>query len=138
MIDVLTRVDAICKKYDRYDADKHRKDGDPFSRLYAAVDAEIDATIEVCPWCLSCYRYRPPPKSCPPMHVLVQKSAKAAKEKNRAASVTLNADVRRTKAQLLEEVVKLQKIAAKKVKPPSLICTVVSNARNCQFVCIEK
>ena len=47
MIDVLTRVNAICKKYDRYDADKHRNDGDPFSRLYAAVDAEIDAAIEV-------------------------------------------------------------------------------------------
>jgi len=47
MIDVLTRVDAICKKYERYDADRHRGDGDPFSRLYAAVDAEIDAAVEV-------------------------------------------------------------------------------------------
>ncbi|CAL5074683.1 unnamed protein product [Urochloa decumbens] len=91
MIDVLTRVDAICKKYERYDADKHGGGGgDPFSRLYAAVDAEIDAAGE--------------------------KSARAAKEKNRAAAVAMNADVRRTKAQLLEEVVKLQKIAAKKVK----------------------
>ncbi|CAN6174065.1 unnamed protein product [Urochloa humidicola] len=92
MIDVLTRVDAICKKYERYDADKHRGDGDgdPFSRLYAAVDAEIDAAVE--------------------------KSARAAKEKNRAAAVAMNADVRRTKAMLPEEVVKLQKIAAKKVK----------------------
>ncbi|XP_062199599.1 syntaxin-71-like [Phragmites australis] len=93
MTDVLTRVDAICKKYDRYDADKHRSDGaagDPFSRLYAAVDAEIDAAIE--------------------------KSERAAREKNRAAAVALNADVRRTKARLLEEVVKLQKTAAKKVK----------------------
>nr|CAB3456882.1 unnamed protein product [Digitaria exilis] len=78
MIDLLTRVDAICKKYERYDADKHRGDGDPFSCLYAAVDAEIDDAIE--------------------------KSARAAKEKNWAASVTLNADVRRTKARLLEEV----------------------------------
>nr|TKW32801.1 hypothetical protein SEVIR_2G191201v2 [Setaria viridis] len=86
MIDVLTRVDAICKKYERYDADKHCGDGDPFSRLYAAVDAAIE------------------------------KSARAAKEKNRAASVTMNADVRRTKTRLLDEVVKLQKIAAKKVK----------------------
>ncbi|PWZ14729.1 Syntaxin-71 [Zea mays] len=87
MIDVITRVDAICKKYERYDTDKH---GDPFSRLYAAVDAGIDAAIE--------------------------KSARAAKEKkNRAASVTLDADVRRTKARLLEEVVELQKVAARKV-----------------------
>ncbi|CAL5081070.1 unnamed protein product [Urochloa decumbens] len=91
MIDVLTRVDAICKKYERYDADKHGGGaGDPFSRLYAAVDAEIDAAGE--------------------------KSARAAKEKNRAAAVAMNADVRRTKAQLLQEVVKLQKITAKKVK----------------------
>jgi syntaxin of plants SYP7 len=44
MIDVITRVDAICKKYERYDTDRH---GDPFSRLYAAVDAGIDAAIEV-------------------------------------------------------------------------------------------
>ncbi|XP_039834524.1 syntaxin-71-like [Panicum virgatum] len=94
MIDVLTRVDAICNKYERYDADRHWGDGDPFSRLYAAVDAEIDAAVE--------------------------KSGRAAKEKNRAASVAMNADVRRTKARLLEEVVKLQKIATKKVKglPP--------------------
>uniref|UniRef100_A0A0D9XCW2 t-SNARE coiled-coil homology domain-containing protein n=1 Tax=Leersia perrieri TaxID=77586 RepID=A0A0D9XCW2_9ORYZ len=93
MIDVLIRVDAICKKYDKYDADKHRNDataGDPFSRLYAAVDNEIDAAIE--------------------------KSEKAAREGNRAAAVALNADVRRTKARLLEEVVKLRKLAAKKVK----------------------
>jgi hypothetical protein len=48
MIDVLTRVDAICKKYERYDAYKHRGgDGDLFSRLYAAVDAEVDAAVEV-------------------------------------------------------------------------------------------
>lgn len=47
MIDLLTRVDAICNKYERYDADKHRGDGDPFSQLYAAVDDEIDAAIEV-------------------------------------------------------------------------------------------
>lgn len=34
--------------------------------------------------------------------------------------MALNADVRRTKARLLDEAVKLQKIAAKKVKAPSL------------------
>lgn len=120
MIDVLTRLDAICKKYDRYDADKHRNDGDPFSRLYATVDAEIDAAIEVSfssslPWlpfrCWAATETMSGVVGDP-----VQKSARAANEKNRAASVTLNADVRRTKARLLEEVVKLQKIAAKKVK----------------------
>ncbi|EAZ08780.1 hypothetical protein OsI_31041 [Oryza sativa Indica Group] len=92
MIDVLIRVDAICKKYDKYDADKHRNGaaGDPFSRLYAAVDADIDAAVE--------------------------RSERAATETNRAAAVALNADVRRTKARLTEEVVKLRKLAAKKVK----------------------
>ncbi|EMS50514.1 hypothetical protein TRIUR3_32309 [Triticum urartu] len=91
MIDVLTRVDAICKKYERYDADKHRNDAaDPFSRLYADMDAVIDGAIE--------------------------KSERAARETNRAAAVTLNAGVRRTKARLLEEVAKLQKLAGKKMK----------------------
>uniref|UniRef100_A0A0E0B1Y4 t-SNARE coiled-coil homology domain-containing protein n=1 Tax=Oryza glumipatula TaxID=40148 RepID=A0A0E0B1Y4_9ORYZ len=93
MIDVLIRVDAIFKKYDKYDADKHRNGaagGDPFSRLYAAVDANIDAAIE--------------------------RSERAATETNRAAAVALNADVRRTKARLTEEVAKLRKLAAKKVK----------------------
>ncbi|XP_040245589.2 syntaxin-71-like [Aegilops tauschii subsp. strangulata] len=91
MIDVLTRVDAICKNYERYDADKHRNDAaDPFSRLYADMDAVIDEAIE--------------------------KSERAARETNRAAAVTLNAGVRRTKARLLEEVAKLQKLAGKKMK----------------------
>ncbi|XP_044397202.1 syntaxin-71 isoform X2 [Triticum aestivum] len=91
MIDVLTRVDAICKNYERYDADKHRNDAaDPFSRLYADMDAVIDEAIE--------------------------KSERAARETNRAAAVTLNAGVRRTKARLLEEVAKLQKLAGKKIR----------------------
>ncbi|ONM54447.1 Syntaxin-72 [Zea mays] len=103
MIDVITRVDAICKKYERYDTDKH---GDPFSRLYAAVDAGIDAAIEVSGL----------PSLGLPLAALKTKSARAAKKKkNRAASVTLDADVRRTKARLLEVVVKLQKVAARKV-----------------------
>ncbi|KAF0913265.1 hypothetical protein E2562_020415 [Oryza meyeriana var. granulata] len=91
MIDVMIRVDAICNKYDKYDADKHRNDAaDPFSRLYAAVDAEIDAAIE--------------------------KYERAVRERNRATAVALNADVRRTKARLMEEVIKLRKLATKKVK----------------------
>ncbi|CAM0951083.1 unnamed protein product [Alopecurus aequalis] len=91
MIDVLTRVDAICKKYDRYDADKHRNDAaDPFCRLYADIDAAIDEAIE--------------------------KSEKGARETNRAAKVTLNAGVRRAKARLMEDVVKLQKLSIKKMK----------------------
>uniref|UniRef100_A0ACD5YH33 Uncharacterized protein n=1 Tax=Avena sativa TaxID=4498 RepID=A0ACD5YH33_AVESA len=91
MIDVLTRVDAICKKYDRYDADKHRNDAaDPFSRLYADIDAAIDETVE--------------------------KAEKAAWETNRASKVTLNAGVRHARARLMEDVVKLQKLSVKKMK----------------------
>jgi len=39
----------------------------------------------------------------------------ASTEKNRAAAVAMNAEVRRTKARLAEDVVKLQKLAVKKV-----------------------
>lgn len=37
------------------------------------------------------------------------------REKNRAASVAMNAEIRRTKARLLEDAQKLQKLALKKV-----------------------
>ncbi|XAR51000.1 hypothetical protein NMG60_11005492 [Bertholletia excelsa] len=94
VIDILTRVDAICKKYDKYDVDKQRdaniSGDDAFSRLYAAVEADIDS-------------------SC-------QKAEVASNEKNRASVVAINAEIRRTKARLLEEVPKLQRLAVKKVK----------------------
>ncbi|PKI65174.1 hypothetical protein CRG98_014488 [Punica granatum] len=84
VIDILTRVDAICKKYDKYDVERQKESNvsgeDAFARLYA-VKAEA-----------------------------------AAKEKNRASAVALNAEIRRTKARLLEEVPKLQRLAMKKVK----------------------
>uniref|UniRef100_A0A0E0M0B0 t-SNARE coiled-coil homology domain-containing protein n=1 Tax=Oryza punctata TaxID=4537 RepID=A0A0E0M0B0_ORYPU len=116
MIDVLIRVDAICKKYDKYEADKHRHGaaGDPFSRLYAAVDADIDAAIEVGAHLLvSVSVFGSRILKC---ELKLQKSESAATETNRAAAVALNADVRRTKARLMEEVVKLRKLAAKTVK----------------------
>lgn len=96
MIDILTRVDSICKKYDKYDVDKQRGDGgnftgdDAFARLYSSVEADIDAALH--------------------------KSELASQEKNRAAVVAMNAEIRRTKAKLLEEVPKLQRLALKKVK----------------------
>ncbi|BBH06010.1 syntaxin of plants 71 [Prunus dulcis] len=62
----------------------------PFARLYASVDADIEA--------------------------LRQKAEIASKEKNKASAVALNAEIRRTKARLLEEVPKLQRLAVKKVK----------------------
>ncbi|KAF6134634.1 hypothetical protein GIB67_002035, partial [Kingdonia uniflora] len=95
VIDILTRVDLICKKYHKYDIrnqnNLNNNNGeDPFARLYSSVDSEIDAAH--------------------------QKSDVASRETNRAALVAMNAEIRRTKARLLEEVVKLQRLANKKVK----------------------
>lgn len=51
VIDILTRVDAICKKYDKYDFDKQKdlnvSGDDAFARLYTAVEADIDAALQV-------------------------------------------------------------------------------------------
>ncbi|GAY51475.1 Syntaxin-71 [Citrus sinensis] len=94
VIDLITRVDAICKKYDKYDVDKQKElnvyGDDAFARLYGVVQADLDAAL--------------------------QKSEAAATEKNRATAVAMNAEIRRTKARLLEEVAKLQRLAFKKVK----------------------
>ncbi|KAK8914644.1 Syntaxin-71 [Platanthera zijinensis] len=96
VIDLLTRVDAICKKYDKYDVEKQRSDAgnfpneDAFARLYSSVEADLEAAL--------------------------QKSELASNEKSRAAVVAMNAEIRRTKAKLLEEVPKLQRLALKKVK----------------------
>ncbi|GAB4835885.1 Syntaxin-71 [Ancistrocladus abbreviatus] len=94
VIDILFRVDEICKKYEKYDIDKQRElnatDEDPFSRLYTSVDSEIQAAVH--------------------------KSEAASMETNRAKVVAMNAEIRRTKARLMEEVPKLQKFAVRKVK----------------------
>ncbi|KAF4382163.1 hypothetical protein F8388_008649 [Cannabis sativa] len=94
VIDILTRVDVICKKYDKYDIDKQKdlnvSGDDAFARLFSVVEDDIEAAL--------------------------QKAEVAAKEKSRASAVALNAEIRRTKARLLEEVPKLQRLAFKKVK----------------------
>lgn len=93
VIDILTRVDAICKKYDKYDVtqkDPAISGEDAFARLYAAVESDIEEAL--------------------------QKAETAANEKSRASAVAINAELRRTKARLLEEVPKLQRLAVKKVK----------------------
>ncbi|KAE9447910.1 hypothetical protein C3L33_20179, partial [Rhododendron williamsianum] len=49
VIDILTRVDAICKKYDKYDVDEHRHlnvSADAFARLYNAVEADTDSALQ--------------------------------------------------------------------------------------------
>ncbi|CAK8536280.1 unnamed protein product [Lathyrus sativus] len=94
VIDILFRVDAVCKKYEKYDIDKQRElnayGDDAFARLYAAVDS----TIQQC----------------------LDKSEAAAKENNRAAAAAMNAEVRRAKGRLMDEIPKLQKLVNKKVK----------------------
>ncbi|KAA8518770.1 hypothetical protein F0562_016456 [Nyssa sinensis] len=94
VIDIPTRVHAICKKYDKYDVDKQKdlnvSGDDAFARLYASVEANIDAAL--------------------------QKAEAASKQKNRASAVAINGEILRTKARLLEEVPKLQRLAVKKVK----------------------
>ncbi|XP_022730123.1 syntaxin-72 [Durio zibethinus] len=94
VIDILFRVDEICKKYEKYDPEKQRELNafcdDAFSRLYALMEADIDKALH--------------------------KSEMVSVEKNRAAAVALSAEVRRIKARLIEELPKLQKLAKKKVK----------------------
>ncbi|WCJ41055.1 syntaxin of plants 72 [Euphorbia peplus] len=94
VIDILFRVDEICKKYDKYDVDKQRDQNsladDAFAHLYSSVESTIDAAI--------------------------QKSEAAAMETNRAVAVAMNAEVRRTKARLADDIPKLKKLAQKKVK----------------------
>ncbi|KAJ8768661.1 hypothetical protein K2173_023565 [Erythroxylum novogranatense] len=94
VIDILFRVDEICKKYDKYDIEKQRElnayGDDAFARLYASVDSDIEAVLA--------------------------KAELALSENNRAAAVAMFAEIRRTKARLINEIPMLQKLAAKKVK----------------------
>ncbi|GFY93340.1 syntaxin of plants 71 [Actinidia rufa] len=105
VIDILTRVDAICQRYDKYDIDKQKdlnvSGDDAFARLYAAVEADID--------------------------VALQKSDAVSNEKNRASAVAINAEIRRTKARLLEEVPKLQRLAVQVAGPPELLYQIPGN-----------
>ncbi|GFQ04060.1 syntaxin-71 [Phtheirospermum japonicum] len=94
VIDILFRLDDISKKYEKYDVEKQRSlnssSDDAFARLYSSFESQIDATL--------------------------RKSELAAVETNRATVVALNAEVRRTKARLMDEVPKLQKLAQKKLR----------------------
>ncbi|KAK9724072.1 hypothetical protein RND81_05G045700 [Saponaria officinalis] len=94
VIDILTRVESICQKYDKYDIDRQRESNvagdDAFARLYASFESDIDTAL--------------------------QKAEVAANESNRASVVALNAEIRRIKAKLLEELPKLQRLAQKRVK----------------------
>ncbi|KAB5552411.1 hypothetical protein DKX38_009722 [Salix brachista] len=106
-----TRVDAICSKYDKYDKydvekqkDLNVSGDDAFARLYSSVDADIEAALQT------------PVESIYRLRVLVFVDWKLSKEKSKASAVAINAELRRTKARLLEEVPQLQRLAIKKVK----------------------
>ena len=51
--DLITRVDAICKKYEKYDIDKLKDANnninvnDAFTSLYTAIESDLDRVIEV-------------------------------------------------------------------------------------------
>ncbi|KAG9154200.1 hypothetical protein Leryth_000673 [Lithospermum erythrorhizon] len=92
VIDILFRVDDICKKYDKYDVDKQ------------SFNTSDDAFIHLS---ISMNKLKPN---------ALQRSEIALVETNRAKLVPINAEVRRLKARLMEEIPKLQKLAAKKVK----------------------
>ena len=52
VIDILTRVDVLCKKYEKYDLDKQRATDlvsgqDQFVKLYSTVEADIEASLQV-------------------------------------------------------------------------------------------
>ncbi|CAH8303008.1 unnamed protein product [Eruca vesicaria subsp. sativa] len=95
LVDLITRVDSICKKYEKYDLDKQREANnisgdDAFTRLYSSFESALET--------------------------LLQKTEEFSSETNRAKAVAMNAEIRRTKARLLEGVPKLQRLALKKVK----------------------
>lgn len=95
VIDILTRVDVLCKKYEKYDLEKQREADalsgqDQFAKLYTVIEADIEATL--------------------------QKAEEARSETNRAAVATIKSEVRRSKAAIRAEIPRLQKLAIKKVK----------------------
>ncbi|XP_017416759.1 short chain aldehyde dehydrogenase 1 [Vigna angularis] len=50
VIDILTRVNSICKKYDKYDVEKHCDSNvssdNVFARLYTSIDTNIEALLQ--------------------------------------------------------------------------------------------
>lgn len=51
VINIIFRVEEICKKYDKYDVDKQRELGasgdDAFSRLFNSIDTDIESVVHV-------------------------------------------------------------------------------------------
>ncbi|KAL7248151.1 hypothetical protein ACSBR2_002959 [Camellia fascicularis] len=106
VIDILTRLDAICQKYDKYDLDKQKdlnvSGDDAFARLYASVESDIDAALQRL--------------SLNFLEFLIFLESGGSIEGEKQSFCGCYAEIRRTKARLLEEVPKLQRLAIKKVK----------------------
>ena len=49
VINILTRVNAICKKYDKYDVEKQKDlnvaGDDAFAHLYAVIEADLESAL---------------------------------------------------------------------------------------------
>ncbi|CAL5423700.1 unnamed protein product [Camellia sinensis] len=95
VIEILTRVDAICKN--------------------TTSTTSTSRNISTSPP-LTMPSHASTPPSTPTSTPLFRKAEAASNEKSRASAVAINAEIRRTKARLLEEVPKLERLAIKKVK----------------------
>lgn len=51
VIEILTRVESICQKYDKYDVEKQRdlniSGDDAFARLYSSLESDINSALQV-------------------------------------------------------------------------------------------
>nr|GMD71227.1 syntaxin-71-like [Ipomoea batatas] len=51
VIDILFRIDEVCKKYEKYDVEKQRSNSaspeDAFARLYSTFESQIDLALKV-------------------------------------------------------------------------------------------
>ena len=52
LVDLITRVDSICKKYEKYDLVKQREEAnisgdDAFSRLYSSFESALETLLQV-------------------------------------------------------------------------------------------
>lgn len=50
-IDIITRVDALCKKYEKYDVDKHKQEAmsssDNYVRLFSQIETDLEVAMQV-------------------------------------------------------------------------------------------
>eukprot|EP00898_Chlorokybus_atmophyticus_P000422 jgi/Chlat1/1380/Chrsp119S08662 len=98
LAEIVLRSSVVVKKYEKYAAQRERArlgpDADAFDVLWDAIDAELD--------------------------MLEEKVNTASSEHNRAMIATLNAEIRRGRAAVRDEMPKLEKLVKKKAKTPEV------------------